>query len=86
MAVGLTQDPVAADLARRTADFVRNMVIPAEEQHRGVARTENVRIGLQRAAKDAGVFAPHVGTEFGGHAVAPLTAAGLRALTHLEPR
>ncbi|AVV46790.1 acyl-CoA dehydrogenase [Streptomyces sp. P3] len=67
MAVDLTQDPVAADLARRTADFVRNMVIPAEEQHRGVARTENVRIGLQRAAKDAGVFAPHVGTEFGGH-------------------
>ena len=67
MAVDLTQDPVAADLARRTADFVREVVIPAEEQHRGVARTENVRIGLQRAAKDAGVFAPHVGTEYGGH-------------------
>ncbi|MGW4981330.1 acyl-CoA dehydrogenase family protein [Streptomyces mirabilis] len=67
MAVDLTQDPVAADLARRTADFVREVVIPAEEQHRGVARTEKVRIGLQRAAKDAGVFAPHVGTEYGGH-------------------
>lgn len=67
MAVDLTQDPVAADLARRTADFVREVVIQAEEQHRGVARTENVRIGLQRAAKDAGVFAPHVGTEYGGH-------------------
>ena len=67
MAVDLTQDPVAADLARRTADFVREVVIPAEEQHRGVARTENVRIGLQRAAKDAGVFAPHVGREYGGH-------------------
>lgn len=67
MTVDLTQDPVAADLARRTADFVREVVIPAEEQHRGVARTENVRIGLQRAAKDAGVFAPHVGTEYGGH-------------------
>lgn len=67
MTVDLTQDPVAADLARRTADFVREVVIPAEEQHRGVARTENVRLGLQRAAKDAGVFAPHVGEEFGGH-------------------
>lgn len=67
MAVDLTQDSVAADLARRTADFVREVVIPAEEQHRGVARTENVRIGLQWAAKDAGVFAPHVGTQYGGH-------------------
>ncbi|ULR48529.1 acyl-CoA dehydrogenase family protein [Streptomyces deccanensis] len=67
MTVDLTHDPVAADLARRTADFVREVVIPAEEQHRGVARTENVRIGLQRAAKDAGVFAPHVSTEYGGH-------------------
>ncbi|MEU1183640.1 acyl-CoA dehydrogenase family protein [Streptomyces sp. NPDC005820] len=66
MAVDLTHDPVAADLASRTADFVRELVIPAEEQHRGVARTENVRIGLQRAAKDAGVFAPHVGTQYGG--------------------
>ncbi|MEV6406114.1 acyl-CoA dehydrogenase family protein [Streptomyces bobili] len=66
MAVDLTHDPAAADLARRTADFVREVAIPAEEQHRGVARTENVRIGLQRAAKDAGVFAPHVGAEFGG--------------------
>ncbi|WP_411088907.1 acyl-CoA dehydrogenase family protein [Streptomyces sp. 061-3] len=67
MTVDLTQDPVAADLARRTADFVREVVIPAEEQHRGIARSENVRIGLQRAAKDAGVFAPHVGAQFGGH-------------------
>ncbi|MDX3457121.1 acyl-CoA dehydrogenase family protein [Streptomyces sp. ME02-8801-2C] len=67
MAVDLSPDPVAADLARRTADFVREVVIPVEEKHHGVARTEKVRIGLQRAAKDAGVFAPHVGTEFGGH-------------------
>ncbi|MFG1667702.1 acyl-CoA dehydrogenase family protein [Streptomyces sp. Y7] len=69
MAVDLTHAPAAADLARRTADFVRDVVIPAEEEHRGIARTENVRTGLQRAAKEAGVFAPHVGTEFGGHAL-----------------
>ncbi|MER6959189.1 acyl-CoA dehydrogenase family protein [Streptomyces sp. NPDC000618] len=67
MAVDLTQDPVVEDLARRTSDFVREVVIPAEEKHRGVVRTENVRIGLQWAAKEAGVFAPHVGEEFGGH-------------------
>ncbi|MGW0584901.1 acyl-CoA dehydrogenase family protein [Streptomyces sp. NPDC002920] len=67
MAVDLTQDPVVADLAHHTSDFVREVVIPVEEQHRGVVHTENVRIGLQRAAKDAGVFAPHVGEEFGGH-------------------
>lgn len=28
MAVDLTRDPVAADLARRTADFVREVVVP----------------------------------------------------------
>ncbi|MDX5562715.1 acyl-CoA dehydrogenase family protein [Streptomyces sp. ID05-04B] len=67
MAVDLTPDPVAADLARRTADFVREVVIPVEEQHSGIARTENVRIALQRAAKEAGVFAPHVSAVFGGH-------------------
>ncbi|MFC4003725.1 acyl-CoA dehydrogenase family protein [Prauserella oleivorans] len=67
MAVDLTPTPDVADLARRTAEFVRDVVVPIEERTGGVARSEDVRIELQRAAKDAGVFAPHVAPEYGGH-------------------
>lgn len=67
MGVDLTPEPVADDLARRTAEFVRETVIPIEEQCQGVAHSEEIRTELQCAAKEAGVFAPHVGAEFGGH-------------------
>jgi acyl-CoA dehydrogenase len=67
VAVELAQDPAVADLARRVAAFVQDVVIPVEERHGGVARTEEVRTGLQEAAKAAGVFAPHVGVSYCGH-------------------
>lgn len=66
MAVDLVPDPEVSELARRTAEFVRNVVIPIEQECGGVAATEDVRRRLQRAAKDAGVFAPHVAGEYGG--------------------
>jgi acyl-CoA dehydrogenase len=65
--VDFTPDAAAADLAERTSQFVRQVVLPIEEQHKGVVRSDAVRAELQRAAKDAGVFAPHVASEFGGH-------------------
>lgn len=52
-----------ADFAERTKNFVRDVVIPAE----GRELTEELRLELQLAARDAGVFAPHVPREFGGH-------------------
>lgn len=67
MAVDLAPDPAVTDLARRTAAFVREVVVPVEEAHRGVVTSEAVRAELQRAAKEAGLFAPHVGVEYGGH-------------------
>jgi acyl-CoA dehydrogenase len=67
MSVEFSLEPAVADLALRTAEFIRETVIPVEEQCRGVARSEKIRVKLQQAAKEAGVFAPHVGTEFGGH-------------------
>ncbi|QIZ01075.1 acyl-CoA dehydrogenase family protein [Streptomyces sp. S1D4-11] len=70
MAVDLSPDPVVADLAERTARFIREAVLPVEERHRGVVRSEAVRVELQRAAKEAGVFAPHVAAEYGGHGLA----------------
>jgi len=67
VAIGLDHDPAVTELARRTAEFVRDVVIPIEERYRGVTHADTVRAELQRAAKDAGVFAPHVGPAFGGH-------------------
>ncbi|MBN6038356.1 acyl-CoA dehydrogenase family protein [Amycolatopsis sp. 195334CR] len=54
-------------LVERTAAFVRDVVIPVEERHRGVVTSDEVRVELQNAAKAAGVFAPHVSKEYGGH-------------------
>ncbi|WP_091601627.1 acyl-CoA dehydrogenase family protein [Arthrobacter koreensis] len=53
------------DLRRRTRAFIRDVVMPAEPVP-GQALTESERARLQQAAKDAGVFAPHVPVEYGG--------------------
>lgn len=53
------------DLRQRTRDFIRNTVIPAEPRP-GQALNVAVRRELAAAARDAGVFAPHVPVEFGG--------------------
>ncbi|MSR99434.1 acyl-CoA dehydrogenase family protein [Arthrobacter sp. BL-252-APC-1A] len=53
------------DLRLRTRAFIRDVVIPAEPVP-GQALTESERARLQQAAKNAGVFAPHVPVEYGG--------------------
>ena len=55
----------AEDLRRRTRDFIREMVLPAEPAP-GQRLGQDTRDRLQQAARDAGVFAPHVPTEYGG--------------------
>lgn len=70
MAVDHTPGPEVAELTRRTADFIRDVVIPVEEEHsvlHGIPDSEGVRSELQRAAKQAGVFAPQVPRAYGGH-------------------
>jgi acyl-CoA dehydrogenase len=67
VAVDLDHDPAVVELARRTAEFVREVVVPVEERHRGVVHDEAVRTELQAAARAAGVFAPHVAPAYGGH-------------------
>ena len=69
MSIELTPDPYVADLAARTAAFVRTVVAAEEERYAGVASAggEDLRLHLQQAARDAGVFAPHVAKEYGGH-------------------
>jgi acyl-CoA dehydrogenase len=69
MTIDLRPDDHVAELAARTAAFVRDIVVPEEERLSGVvaAGGEELRTRLQQAARDAGVFAPHVAAEYGGH-------------------
>lgn len=55
-------------IARRTTAFVRDVVLPEEQASDGNvhAGPEPLRRRLQEAARTAGVFAPHVGAEWGG--------------------
>ncbi|MFZ3561300.1 acyl-CoA dehydrogenase family protein [Streptomyces sp. BH055] len=67
MPIDLTPETRVSELAHRTARFISDVVLPVEEEHRGVVHTDDVRTQLQTAAKEAGVFAPHVAPEYGGH-------------------
>lgn len=60
-------DQTVADLTHRTTEFVCDIVIPVENQHRGTAPSDRVRNDLQNAARSAGIFAPHVEHGLGGH-------------------
>jgi acyl-CoA dehydrogenase len=67
--VSFDQDERVTDLVRRTERFVRDVVVPEEDRVGGVVDEigDPGRIRLQDAARDAGVFAPHVSTALGGH-------------------
>ncbi|WP_338751836.1 acyl-CoA dehydrogenase family protein [Janibacter alittae] len=56
------------ELRQRTRDFIRGTVLPAEPAP-GERLDQATRDRLQQAAKDAGVFAPHVPVEYGGQGV-----------------
>jgi acyl-CoA dehydrogenase len=60
--------PDLAELAARTAQFIRDVVIPVELDVAGVVHdaSDELRRNLQSAARDAGLLAPHVGPEWGG--------------------
>jgi acyl-CoA dehydrogenase len=68
MTIELTPDHDVAELAARTAAFVRAVVAPEEERLGGVTASggEELRRRLQQSARGAGVFAPHVAKEYGG--------------------
>jgi acyl-CoA dehydrogenase len=58
--------PAVAEIAERTRDFIREVCIPAEARFTSHELDESLRAELQAAARQAGVFAPHVPAEFGG--------------------
>lgn len=69
MAIDFSPDPSVAELAAYTADFVRQVIAPIERQYAGVlhSASEELRLDLQAKARAAGIFAPHVSVEWGGH-------------------
>lgn len=60
------------ELALRVRRFVREVVMPAEPAP-GASLDDDTRRMLQERAREHGVFAPHVGTEWGGLGL-PITA------------
>ncbi|MFH8492513.1 acyl-CoA dehydrogenase family protein [Streptomyces coeruleorubidus] len=68
MSIGFETDERVADIAWRTTEFVRDVVLPEEQACDGNVHDgpEPLRRRLQEAARAAGVFAPHVGVEWGG--------------------
>lgn len=63
-----TVPPDVADLAKRTTEFIRDVVVPVELEVRGVIHdaAPELRTELQGKARDAGLLAPHVPQEWGG--------------------
>ena len=60
--------PDLADLQERTRAFIRDKVIPLEGDSRQERHgpTDELRLELNALARDAGLLAPHVATEYGG--------------------
>jgi acyl-CoA dehydrogenase len=67
MPIDFSIDSSVAALRGLVADFVREIAMPAEPRDLpGHGLADALRAELQDAARNAGIFAPHVGTEFGG--------------------
>ena len=62
------RSPRELDLEQRTREFIRDVVIPCETDPRfhGEIPDELIQ-DLRRKARDAGLLAPQVGPEWGGH-------------------
>lgn len=60
--------PDVEEIAGRVRSFVRDVCIPAEARDRGHGHglDPGLRAELQEAARQAGIFAPHVAKDFGG--------------------
>ena len=58
--------PDVEELAERVRAFVREVCIPAEARDRGHGLDPALRAELQAEARRAGVFAPHIASQYGG--------------------
>lgn len=70
---------LAEDLTERTRAFVAAHVLPLDDEHDGdivAAGGDERRAALQDAARAAGVFAPQVAREYGGHGLGMVDRSG----------
>lgn len=70
----------SAALATRTRSFVEAHVLPVEDRFDGdveAAGGDGLRRELQDRAREAGIFAPHVSTEYGGLGLGMVDRAGV---------
>ena len=57
------------DLVARTREFIADQVLGIDDEHDGdvdAAGGDGLRVRLQEAAREAGIFAPHAPKEYGG--------------------
>ncbi|TPG37306.1 acyl-CoA dehydrogenase family protein [Mycobacterium hodleri] len=69
MSINLAHADDVTALAERTKAFTKTVVLPIEDEYDGdisAAGGDELRVDLQSAARDAGVFAPHAPVEYGG--------------------
>ncbi|MVU80705.1 acyl-CoA dehydrogenase [Nocardia sp. ET3-3] len=68
MTISFGHSPEVLEIVRRTISFVEDVALPVEEFYAGSAHhlPEEMRLEIQSEAKVAGIFAPHVGVEYGG--------------------
>ncbi|MDV6247456.1 acyl-CoA dehydrogenase family protein [Rhodococcus opacus] len=69
MGVDLAYAPEVTDLVGKTRAFTREVVLPIEDANGGditAAGSDGLRVDLQKAAREVGVFAPHAPVEYGG--------------------
>jgi alkylation response protein AidB-like acyl-CoA dehydrogenase len=69
MPFDMAQPDAVNDLTERTAAFVRETVLPIEDEFGGdltAAGGDRLRVDLQKQAKEARLLSPHAPVEFGG--------------------
>jgi acyl-CoA dehydrogenase len=69
MAIQLSYDPQVEDVVKKTNVFVRDYVLPIEDEFAGditAAGGDERRLEMRDRAREAGVFAPHAPVEYGG--------------------
>lgn len=69
MSIDLGFDPHVAQWTKRTTQFIRDVVLPLEDEYGGditAAGGDERRVDLQAAARNAGVYGPHAPVAYGG--------------------
>jgi acyl-CoA dehydrogenase len=68
MAIEFQPEELATEVARRTSEFIRDVVLPIEAEYGSSLHDapDSLRRGLQGEAREAGVFGPHIPLRWGG--------------------